>query len=157
LFGFAGFLGLRIFVVRVQFDGLADGCAPAVSAEGIDVFVLGDVNGLYQALDHVGDGAGESGFYIAANDGGDEAREGGAEIAGGEVVAGEEVGKIFGEFLGGLDAGLLLSVIEAEVRMTSAARSAAAAAIGETEQTQGHAVLCIERGHRFLLRLSFEI
>jgi len=94
LFGFAGFL-LRILVVRVQFDGLADGFAPAVGAEGVNVFVLGEVNGLYQALDHVGHGAGESGFYIAAYYGGDEAREGGAEIAGGEIVAGEEVGEIF--------------------------------------------------------------
>jgi hypothetical protein len=45
-----------------------------------------------ERLRQVGDGAGGSGFYIAANDGGDEASEGGAEIAGGEVVGGEEVG-----------------------------------------------------------------
>jgi hypothetical protein len=32
------------------------------------------------------------GFYIAADNGGDEACQGGAEIAGGEVVAGEEAG-----------------------------------------------------------------
>jgi hypothetical protein len=45
-------------------------------------------------LDHVGDGAGESGFYIAADYGGNKAGESGAEIAGGKIVAGEKVGEI---------------------------------------------------------------
>ncbi len=76
----------------VAVDGVADGFAPAVGAESVDVFVLGDVDGLHEGLDQVGDGAGGSGFYIAADNGGDEAGQGGAEIAGGEVVAGEEVG-----------------------------------------------------------------
>jgi hypothetical protein len=53
--------------------------------------------------------------------------------------------------------GLLLSVIEAEVGMVASAGSAAAAAIGEREWTEGYAVLWTERGHRCLLRLSFEI
>ncbi len=76
----------------VVVDGIADGFAPAVGAEGVGVFVLGDVDGLHESLDQVGDGAGGFGFYIAADNGGDEACQGGAEIAGGEVVAGEEVG-----------------------------------------------------------------
>jgi len=79
----------------VAVDGGADGFAPAVSAEGVDVFVLGEADGLRQGLEHVGDGAGEFGFYFAADDGRDEACEGGAEIAGGKVVAGEEVGEVF--------------------------------------------------------------
>jgi len=79
-------------VVVVVVDGIADGFAPAVGAEGVGVFVLGDVDGLHESLDQVGDGAGGFGFYIAADNGGDEACQGGAEIAGGEVVAGEEVG-----------------------------------------------------------------
>src|SRR5580700_2041512 len=118
-------------VVVVDVDGVADGFAPAVSAKGVDVFVLGEVNGLQLSLDHVGNGAGESGFYIAPYHSGDEARHCGAEIAGGEVVAREETGQIFGEFIGGLGAGLLLSVIKAEVGMVAGARCAAAAAIGE--------------------------
>ena len=116
-------------IIVVAVDGSADGFAPAVAAEGVDVFVLGEVDGLQLGLEHVGDGAGESGFYVATNDGGDEAGESGAEIAGGEVVVGEEVGEIFGEFFSGLGAGLLLGVIEAEVRMAGGARCAAAAAI----------------------------
>jgi hypothetical protein len=145
-FGFVVVAGIVVGVGRAEIlpvavDGGADGFAPAVGAEGVDVFVLGNVNGLHEGLGEVSDGAGEFGFYIAADDGRDEAREGGAEIAGGEVVAGEEVGEVFGECFGGLDAGLFLGVVEAEVRMASGARGAATAAIGEREQTQRYAVL----------------
>ena len=86
-----GFGGGREAVVEVVVDGVADGFAPAVVAEGIGVFMLGDVDGLQESLHQVGDGVGGFGFYVAADDGGDEACHGGAEIAGGEVVAGEEV------------------------------------------------------------------
>jgi len=57
--------------------------------------VLGDVDGLHESLDQVGDGAGGFGLYIATDNGGDEACQGGTEIAGGEVVAGKEVGQVF--------------------------------------------------------------
>jgi hypothetical protein len=117
----------------VGVDGGADGFAPAVGTEGVGVFALGDVDGLHESLEHVGDGAGESRFYVAADYGGDEAREGGAEIASGEVVAGEQVGKVFAYFFGGLGLGFFLSVVEAEVGMGADARAAAAAAIGERE------------------------
>jgi hypothetical protein len=145
-FGFVVVAGIvvgigRAEVVAVGVDGGADGFAPAVGAEGVDVFVLREVDGLHEGLEHVGDGAGESGFYIAADNGGDKAGQGGAEITCGEVIAGEEIGEIFAEFFRGLGAGLLLGVVEAEVGMASGARSAAAAAIGKREQTQGHAVL----------------
>jgi len=86
---------------------------------------------LQEGLHHVGDGAGEFGFYIAADDGGDEAREGGAEIAGGKIVAGEEAGEVFAEFFSGLGLGFFLGVVETEMGMVAGARSAAAAAIGE--------------------------
>jgi hypothetical protein len=96
-FGFGGVGGGWEAVVIVDVDGGADGFAPAVGAEGVDIFVLGDVDGLQLSLDHVGNGAGESGFYLAADYGGDEPGEGSVEIAGGEVVAGEEGGEVFGE------------------------------------------------------------
>jgi len=121
----------KVFVVGI--DGVADGVAPAVGAEGVDVFMLGEVDGLELGLEHVGDGAGEAGFDVAADDGGDEAAEGGAEIAGGEVFAREEVVEIFGERFGGLRLGFFLGVVEAEVGMVADAWGAAAAAIGETE------------------------
>src|SRR5271168_338660 len=79
--------GRREEVVVVAVDGVADGFAPAVGAEGVDVFVLGEVDGLQESLGQVGDGAGGPGLDIAADNGGDEATQGGAEIAGGEVLA----------------------------------------------------------------------
>src|SRR5260370_33445480 len=89
--------GKREEVVVVVVDGVADGLAPAVGAEGVDMFVLGQADGLQESLGQVGDGAGGSGFYIAAEDGGDEAAQGGAEIASGQEVAGEEVGQVVAE------------------------------------------------------------
>jgi hypothetical protein len=139
----------------VAVDGIADGFAPAVRAEGVDVFVLPDVDGLHESLGQVGDGAGGSGFYIAADYGGDEACQGGAEIAAGDVVAGEEVGQVFAEFFRGAGAGFFLGVVEAEVGMLGDARSATTAAIGESKGTQGHAVLFTERRHNCLLRIEF--
>ena len=100
-------------MVVVAVDGVADGIAPAVSAEGVDVFVLGEMDGLQEGLGQVGDGAGGSGLYITAENGGEEAAQGGAEIAGGEVVAGKEVGQVFAERFCGVGAGFLLSVVEA--------------------------------------------
>jgi len=142
-------------VVVVAVDGVADGIAPAVSAEGVDVFVLGEMDGLQEGLGQVGDGAGGSGLYITAENGGEEAAQGGAEIAGGEVVAGKEVGQVFAERFCGVGAGFLLSVVEAEIGIFAGARGAATAAIRERKLTQGHAVLGTERGHRSLLRVEF--
>ena len=139
----------------VVVDGIADGLAPGVGAESVDVFVLGEVDGLHESLDQVGDGVGGFGFYIAADNGGDEACQGGAEIAGGEVVAGEEVGQVFAEFLCGAGSGCFLGVVEAEAGMFAGARSAATAAIRERKRTQRHAVLWTERGHKSLLRVEF--
>ena len=126
-----GFGGSWEAVVVVGVDAVADGFAPAVGAEGVDVFVLGEVDGLHQGLGEIGDGAGEFGIYVAADDGGNEAGEGGAEIAGRKIVAREEAGEILAEFFSGLGAGFFLGVIEAEMGMVAGARSAAAAAIGE--------------------------
>src|SRR6266851_8775201 len=152
-FGGGGVGGEAVVVVGVE--GIADGLAPAVRAEGVGEFVLGEVDGLQENLGQVGDGAGGSGFYIAAEDGGDEASQGGAEIAGGEVLAGEEVGQVFTECIGGLGAGFFLGMVEAKMRVAADARSTAMAAIGESKHTQGHAVLCTERGHKSLLRVEF--
>ena len=142
-------------VVVVAVDGVADGFAPVVGVEGVDVFLLGDVDGLQEGLGQVGDGAGGSGFYLAAEDGGDEACQGGTEIAGGEVIAGEEVGQVFAEGLRGTGASFFLGVVEAEMGIVAGARSAATAAIRKRELTQGHAVLGTERGHKSLLRVKF--
>ena len=79
-------------VFEVLADGIADGLAPGVGAEGVDVLVLGKMDGLGESLGEIGEGAGGAGLNVAADDGGQEAAEGGAEIAGGKVLAGEEIG-----------------------------------------------------------------
>jgi hypothetical protein len=72
----------------------------------------------------------ERGLIVAANDGGQEAAEGGAEIAGGEVFTGEEIGQFAGEFIGGAGLGVFAGGVGAEVGMMGGAGSAALAAIG---------------------------
>src|SRR2546426_4689825 len=71
-------------VVVVAVDGVADGFPPAAGVEGVDVFVLGDVDGLQESLGHVGDGAGDLGFYIAADYGGGGGGPGGGGVGSGE-------------------------------------------------------------------------
>ena len=98
-------------------DGIADNPAPRVVAEGVGVFVLGKMDGLGEGLGEIGEGAGGAGFNVAADDGGQEAPEGGAEIAGGKVLAGEEIGEVTGEFIGGAGLGVFTGVVGAEVGM----------------------------------------
>ena len=98
-------------------DGIADGLAPRVVAEGVGVFVLGKMDGLDESLGEIGEGSGGAGFNVAADDGGQEAAEGGAEIAGGKVLAGEEIGEVTGEFIGGAGLGVFTGVVGAEVGM----------------------------------------
>jgi hypothetical protein len=86
-------------------DGVADGIAPIVGAKGVDVFVLGEMDGLDEGLSEIGDGSGGAGLDLAANDGGDETAEGGAQIVGGEVLSREEIGQFAGEFIGGAGLG----------------------------------------------------
>jgi len=54
--------------------------------------MLGKMDGLGESLGETGEGAGGAGLNVTADDGGQEAAEGGAEIAGGKVLAGEEIG-----------------------------------------------------------------
>jgi hypothetical protein len=56
-----------------------------------------------------------------------------------------------------LGLGFFLGVVEAEVGMMAGAWGATAAAIGETEKTEGYAVVWTERRHTSLLRFGFEI
>src|SRR4029077_18547982 len=102
-------------------------------------------------------GAGDLGFDVAADDGGDEAAQSGAEIAGGEVFAGKVASEVCAETLRGAGASFFFGVVVAEMGMVAEARSAATAAIGERKHTQGHAVFGTESGHKGLLRLSFGI
>jgi hypothetical protein len=57
--------------------------------------------------------------------------------------------------LRGAGSGFFLGVVEAKAGILAGARGAATAAIRESKLTQGHAVLCTERGHKSLLRIKF--
>jgi hypothetical protein len=133
--------------------GGADGFAPVIGAEGVDVLALGEVQGLDEGLAEIGEGGGGFGFDLTLGDSGEETSEGRAEIAGGQIVAGKVVGDIPAGGLASEGLGLLAGVERAKVRMTVSARSAALAAIGKGERTQGRTVLLTcNRGAVFFTR-----
>ena len=61
-----------------EFVGGADGVAPSVGAVGLDVFFLGEGQGLHERLGEIGEGGGGFGFDLALGYGGEEASESGA-------------------------------------------------------------------------------
>jgi hypothetical protein len=131
----------RIAVVGILTDGVANDAAPVVGVIGVDVFVLGVLDGLEESLGEISNGAGSSGLDITANEGGDQAAKGGAEVAGGDVLSGKKIGKFLAEFFCGESLGFPAKVVRAEVRTVAGERAAALAAIGKGETTQGRAVL----------------
>jgi len=161
IWGWLGSLILRRFgggreeVVVVALDGIADGLAPAVGVEGVDVLVLGKMDGLDEGLGEISEGAGGARLDVTAGYAGHQAAKCGAQIAGGEVWTGEEIREFAGEFIGGTSLGVFAGVVEAEVGMAGGAWNAALAAIRESETTQRLAVLRAKRRHRSLLRVEF--
>ncbi len=72
--------------------------------------MLGEVNGLDEGLAEVGEDGGGPGFDVALGDGGEEVAEGGTEVVGGKVRAGE-IGRDFtADLLGGAGLGFLAGV-----------------------------------------------
>ncbi len=136
-----GRLGRRRLVIGGQVEIISDGLAPGIRAEGVDVFVLGEVQGLDERLAEIGECGGGFGFDLTLGDSGEEASEGGAEIAGGHIAAGKVIGDILAGLLASEGLRFLAGVEGAEVRMAVTARSAALAAIGKGERTQRRAVV----------------
>jgi hypothetical protein len=122
-------------VIGIGDDGGANTFAPGVTTEGVDVFVLGELDGLDEGLAKIGEGRGGFGFYIALGSGGEEAAECGAETASGEIGAGEAVGDVAAEVVGGAGLGFLAGVEGAEEGMAGMERGAAVAAVSEGERT----------------------
>ena len=118
-----------------------DGAAPGIGAEGVDVFVLGKVQGLHESLAKIRERGGGFGLYMALCDGGEEAGEGGAEIAGGDVAAGEMAGDILAGLIGSEGVVLFAGVEGAEISMAGFAGRAAVTAIGKGERAQGRTVV----------------
>ncbi len=146
-------MGILVLLSAGRGEGGGHDVTPGIGAEGVDVFVLGELDGLVQGLAEIGEGGSGSGFDVALGDGGEDAGQGGAEIAGGEITAGEERGYVTAYLLGGEGLRFPLGVEAAKVRVASEPRSAAATAIGEGEGTQaGTVVLMCDRKAVFILR-----
>ncbi len=85
----------------VSFDGRAHFLAPGIRAEGVDKFVLGELDRLIEGLAEVGERGGGSGLDLPLCDGGENTAQSGSEIAGGQISVGEEVGYVLSGLLGG--------------------------------------------------------
>src|SRR5260370_39802887 len=107
--------------------GLADGFGPGIGVVGVDVFVLGDGQDLHEGLAEIREGGGGFGLYVTLGDGGEEASEGGAEIAGGHKAAGKVIGDVLAGFLASQGLCFLAGVEGAEIRMAGLAGNAAVA------------------------------
>ena len=122
--------------VRVRPEGGSHGVAPGVSAEGVDILVLGVLDGLKQSLAEIGESGCSSGFDLTLGEGGEKAAQSGAEIAGGQITVGEKRGYIAARLLGGEGLGFAPTMEARKVRMAGEPRSAATAAAGKGERTQ---------------------
>ncbi len=136
-----GWLGILVLLSSGRSEGGGHHVTPGIGAEGVDVLVLGELDGLNQSLAEIGEGGGSFGFDLTLGDGGEDAGQGGAEVAGGEITAGEERGYVATDLLGGEGLRFPLGVEAAEARVASETRSAAATAIGEGEVTQAGTVV----------------
>lgn len=125
----------------VEVDGIGDGVRPDVGAERVDVFVLRETDGLEKHLEEESNGASGARFEVALDDGRDELRDGGGEVASGDVIGGEKVGEIAGEFGGDDGLRFFLGVVEAKVAIGRDPRSTATAAVGEGETAERQTVL----------------
>ncbi len=76
----------------------ADDAAPGFGVEGVDVFVLGEVDRLQQSLAEIGESGGGPGLDLTLGDGGEQVAQSGAEVAGGDVAPGKAVGDIAAHF-----------------------------------------------------------
>jgi len=146
-------LGILVLLSAGRGEGGGHDVTPGIGAEGVDVFVLGELDGLIQSLAEIGEGGSGFGFDMAFGDGGEDAGQSGAEVARGEITAREKRGYVAADLLGSEGLGFPLGVEAAETRVAREPRSAAATAIGEGEGTQaGTVVLMCNRKAVFILR-----
>lgn len=120
---------------------VADGVLPGIGAEGADVLILCQLEGLDEGLAKVGKSCGSFGFDLALGDGGEEASKSEAEVASGYIIARKKKGDVFASFLASESLCFLAGLEGAEMGMAVAARRTAVAAIGERERTQGRGSL----------------
>jgi len=68
----------------------ADLSAPSVGVKGVDVFILGDGDGLEHGVGEIGECTGDFGLNLPLGDSAKEARHGNAEIASGQQFVGRK-------------------------------------------------------------------
>src|SRR5580704_11721897 len=115
------------------------------------------MKGLHEGLAEKGEGRGGFGFDLALGDGGEEASQREGKVASRHIVAGKKKGDILAGLFAAEGLRLLAGVEGAEMRMAVAAWTAAVAAIGERERTQGRAVLGVTSRHGSLQKERFGI
>ncbi len=111
----------------------ADLSSPSVGIKGVDVFILGDRDGLEHGLGEIGECTGDFGLNLTLSDGAKESRHGNAEIASGQQFCWKEARNVLTDLLGGEGFGFLLGMEVTEMQVAGAAGSAALAAIGKGE------------------------
>ena len=104
-------------VIAVFFDVRMDDAAPTVGAEGVDVFVFGEMNGLQESLAEIGERARSFRLELSEGGGSENAAESEAEIAVGEIVVREEKAGIAANFFRGLGLSLPAGMEATEKRM----------------------------------------
>jgi hypothetical protein len=93
---------------------VADDVAPGVGAEGVDVFILGERDGLDEGLGEIAEGGGGFRIDLALSDGGEEVAQSGGQIAGGEIAMRESGGDLAANLLSGQGFGFLTGVESTE-------------------------------------------
>lgn len=122
--------------------------APGVGAEGVDEFVLREVKRLDDGLAEIGESGGGLGVDLTLGDSGEQARQRGRNIAGGDVLARQAMGDLPGSVVSGESLRFLAGVVAAEAGVPVRARHAAAAAVSESEGAGGRARFRAMSGHR---------
>lgn len=121
--------------------------AQGFRAEGVGIFFLGDLDGEQESLREIGERGGGARLDDTTGDCGEKAAQGGGQVAGRDVITRQEEKEIAAELVSGLGLRVLASMEATEERMAGLERSAAAAAVGESESTEPNAVFGLDRGH----------
>jgi hypothetical protein len=124
-------------------------------AEGLGKLLLCERQVLRHGLREIAEGVGGPGLDVALSHGGEEVGEGGIEVAGGGIFAGEIGGDVRTELFGGAGLGVFAGVIGAECRMVRGTEHAAAAAVGKIKRaSRGKTVNRGRNRHRYLRKVK---
>jgi hypothetical protein len=132
-------------------ESIGDSGEQGLATEGASEFVFGHGKSLRHDLGKIGKGMSSFRVDLAAGDGPEETTEAAVEGTGADIVCANARGDEVPSFLGGEALELSLGMEVTKVGIFGVTGSFAAAAIGESEGTQGRAVLGGFFGHSDLL------